>query len=113
MELYARLAMAIRKHSGLEDAEIKEAAQHGADTGWAGFTYTADCVDFYNANHDDIWELLNDQASSMGEHPMSMVASFGRKEMATSHDGFCNLLAWFALEEIGRHLTDEAESDTE
>ena len=103
--MYEQLLDAIREHSGIEDSQIIEAGQDGADTGWPGFTYTTDCVEFYRHNERAIWELLEETADQMGMRPLELVASFGRADMATSLDGFANLLAWFALEEVGHWLS--------
>jgi len=100
-----RLHLAIREHSGMDDDQIREAGQHGADAGWPGFTYIVDCVAFYEANRDDIWQLAQDMADDVGEANVpALVAGFNRADMADTADGFANLLAWFSLEEVGRSL---------
>lgn len=105
METYKKLFKAIRKHSNMSSKEIIDAGNYGADTGWPGFTYTSDCVDFYQANEDDIYELLNETTESMGLNNIEqLVASFTRSDMLSWPDGRKNLLAWFALEEVGRWL---------
>lgn len=109
--MYDELLEAIRKHSGMDDEQINEAGTHGADTGWPGFSYTVDCVAFYRENERAIWELLEEAADQIGVKPLELVASFGRAEMATSLDGLANLLAWFALEEVGRWLADQQEAE--
>lgn len=101
-----KLVQAVRDHSGMEDDEIREAGKHGADTGWPGFTYTRDCVAFYEKNKQVIWDLLADMANDAGMKPLELVMSFNRADMAETHEGFANLLAWFALEEAGRWLED-------
>ena len=57
-DVIERLEDAVKQHSLLDDADLIEVAEHGADTGWDGFTYYDDTVKFYDANEDDIWELL-------------------------------------------------------
>lgn len=104
--VHQELLEAIRGHSGMEDEEIIEAGHHGADTGWPGFSYTTDCVAFYEANERAIWQLLEEAADQMGMTPLALVASFRRADMACNLDGFANLLAWFALEEVGRWLAE-------
>lgn len=101
---YVELLCAIREHSGLELSDIRQAGNHGADAGWAGFTYTADCVEFYDANETTIYTLLNEAADDFGyENVDALVASFNRSDMLDTPDGRKNLLAWYALEEVGRH----------
>jgi hypothetical protein len=103
--LRGRLLAAVREHSGMDLDAVRQAGEHGADSGFAGFTYTSDAADFYDANRDDVWELLDESADQFGQSPLELVASFNRADMATSHDGFACLLAWFVLEEVGRSLS--------
>lgn len=110
--LHDDLLAAIRTHSDMDDAQIIEAGTHGADTGWPGFSYTADCVAFYRVNERAIWRLLEEVADQMGMKPLELVSTFGRSDMAVSLDGFANLLAWFALEEVGRRLSDRSSVDS-
>lgn len=105
-----QLISAIRGHSGLSTRDIEQAAEHGADAGWAGFTYTADGADFTRANRELVWEMLAEEAEEMGaENIAAYVASFNRSDMADTADGFDCLLAWWALETAGRYLADTAE----
>jgi hypothetical protein len=113
MNVYERLRKAIKDHSGLDDEQIRDAGSHGADAGWAGFTYTTDACEFYRANKEDIWELLRDAADEQGMKPMELVSHFGRSDMAEDPDQFENLLAWFALEEVGRWLESTKEGEKE
>jgi hypothetical protein len=104
-----RLHKAIKSHSEMDDEQIREAGEHGADAGWPGFSYTGDCVDFYNANRDAICELLTDDAEEFGHASVAeFVGTFGRAEMTDTPDGYANLLAWYALEKVGRWLEDAA-----
>ena len=100
----ADMIRAIKDHSGMDVAEIVEAARHGADSGWPGFTYTSDCVDFYNAHEDAIQAWLHEDADSQGVTVPVMISHFGRSEMADTPDGLANLLAWYALERAGHEF---------
>lgn len=94
--------------SGMERDEIIDAATHGADTGWPGFTYTADGADFTDRWRSDIMDLLCEDAADMGyENWLDMVKSFARVDMAETPAGFDCLLAWYVLERTGRELADE------
>lgn len=102
------LLKAIKKQGGMSEDEIKEAARFGANQGFPGFTYYRDTVKFYDKNKDLIWELLNEAADSMGEGTvLSLIASFGGAKHVSNEETFKNLLAWFALEEIGNWLESE------
>jgi len=101
-----KLLTAIRSHSGMDDREIEQAGEHGADGGWPGFTYTQDAAEFYEQEKDAIWELLNESADSQGVNVLQLIASFNRADMAVDHSTWANLMAWFALEETGHWLSD-------
>lgn len=114
MEIYEKLLAAIKAHSGLEDSEIMDAGNYGADCGWAGFCYTRDCVEFYEKNTGLIWELALDMAESMGcKNVIEMVAGFRRSDMLNDPDQFANLMAWFALEEVGLWLAGNPQDEDE
>lgn len=108
-----QLIDAIERHSGMGHGEIREAGEHGADTGWPGFTYTIDAATFYRENDALIDELAQDTADNFGQTVAAMVASFARSDMADTRDGRDCLMAWFALEEAGRWLADTDEEDDE
>ena len=92
---------------------LSDVAEHGADSGFPGFTYTSDCVTFYEAHEEAIWEILADTAENMGFNVPQLIGGFGRVNMADTPDGFKNLLTWFVLEEVCGVLVDIGEADTE
>lgn len=132
-----RLLARIKRHSGMDNDQIIDAGEHGADASWPGFTYYSDTVAFFKKNRADILELVNEMASDLGENPVDMVARFnclggrvaklaGSARIAeyypsvsrclyggrlTDEDtNVANALAWFALEEIGRWLESQRET---
>ena len=42
MDIYEKLYEAVKEHSGLDNDQLAEVAEHSADAGWAGFTYYKD-----------------------------------------------------------------------
>ena len=109
-DTYVELLRAIREHSGMELSSIREAGEHGADAGWPGFSYTSDGADFYRANAATVWQLAADMADELGAPNVpALVGTFTRADMAETVEGFECLLAWFALEEVGRRLSDRRE----
>lgn len=105
-DTHKRLLKAIKSHSGMSKTEIREATQ--ADAGWPGFTYTVDGAEFYRAHSDDIDELLQEMADSLGHADVAeLVASFNRSDMSDTRDGHDCLLAWFALEEVASYLNQD------
>ena len=99
-----RLYKAVKKHSGMDDEQLVDAANHGADAGWPGFTYYTDTSKFYEQNEEDIWAMLDDMASNFGsKNVLSLIAGFGGADSVSDDSTFKNLLSWAALEEVGRY----------
>ena len=96
---------AIRAHSGMEDEQILEAAIHGADAGWPGFTYYRDTSAFYRKNAEDIWRILCMDAENMGyPNVFAFMAEFREAKGVEDRVTFENLLSWDALERAGQWL---------
>ncbi len=96
---------AVEKHSGLSDEELEEVAEHGASTGWPGFTYYTDTCKFYDEHDDLIWEALAEDAENMGVSPIEMISGFTEARGIENYDTFKNLLAWYALEHAAQIAT--------
>ena len=102
---YETLYKAIKRHSGMDKEQIIEAGEHGADAGWPGFTYYTDTVKFYDKYHDQIWELAIEEAGEFGnKNVFEMCAGFKVADSVDDVDSMKNLMAWYALEEVGRWL---------
>lgn len=105
-----RLIRAIREHSDLELSSIRDAASHGADAGYGGFTYYTDTTAFVAANRTLIWEILSQDADEFGyDNIPAFIASWTLAYTADDEIGFDNLIAWYALEAAGRWLLDRRE----
>jgi hypothetical protein len=99
---------------------LRDVANHGADAGFPGFTYYTDTVKFFDAHRRAILAMLRDLAEEVGSTPSNLLDNFhclqniGCKDpMAQLAAGegedlvqIKNALAWFALEEVARRLTD-------
>ena len=101
---------------------LEDVARQGIDSGFSGFIYTLDAVNFYRKNRALIVAELEELAADLGENPLEMVAGFNclksdklsTLEVASAlfalhnerYDGIYNALAWFAAEEVARHITD-------
>ncbi len=108
----ARMILDIMLRLGADEdpTVLEDVAVYGADSGFGGFTYTAECVEFYDAHSSAIWEMLIEDAEDFGyPNPIAFVASFNRDDMLADEDSFKNLLAWYALEQVARDLVDEGE----
>ena len=104
-----KLIAAIKQHSGMDNSEIRQAGEHGADAGWNSFTYYSDTGKFYDEYEELIWELLAQTADEMGQSINEVIGSF-RTEYSDL-DTFKNILAWFALESAGHYLEDKEEEE--
>jgi hypothetical protein len=90
--------------------QITDLANHGADAGWPGLTYTADCVDLYLRFEKEIHEALVEDAEAFGyKSPEVLIAAFHRADMLWTADGRKNLLVWYLAERTARDITDEKE----
>ena len=123
----------LRQLGGGADAvsSALDAASHGADSGFSGFTYYRDTIVFALRHRRAIAQMVRDMASDLGEEPIRMVKGFrcladledadeaialalygGRarsKDVADSVDLALNALAWFALEEVGHAIEAASE----
>ena len=92
----------------LDADQLADLARYGADTGWPGMTYTADCVELYDRYADEIREALNEDAEAFGyECPEALVATFARRDMLWSEDGRRSLLVWYLAERTSREMVEE------
>ena len=126
-----KLINAVKRNLGGDKDGIKttlqDVANHGADGGYNGFIYYTDTIKFFKNNRAEIVALVKEYADEFGQTPIEFVASFNclktnnRAERAELEDEIGralygrlaaddtqvpNALAWFALEEVARHETD-------
>ena len=102
---------------------------HGIDGGFHGFIYYMDTVPFGKRNREAIKRALKEDAESMGEPLLKMVASFRclddqcqEEEIAECLYGsgcadenaatqIYNALAWYAGETVARRYVDAIEAE--
>lgn len=104
---------------------LQDVYNHGADSGFSGFTYYHETSAFYARHKAAINELAQEMADSLGEDVIEMIKIFncikgdfstaeiaktmyGRRTEKEKND-LCqidNALAWFALEEVAREVCD-------
>ena len=115
---YKALINAVISTIGLDSVE--DVNRHGIDGGFNGFIYYADTHKFAMRYRMDIINLLELDASDMGEDIVSMVSKFGvfrrfkmnsddRKDLSKYLGGFLpdqgtitNVMAWYAAEKVCR-----------
>ena len=100
-----------------------DVANHGADSGWSGFTYYADTIRFSQEYKSDLLRACRQMAGDMGiETSAELIAGFNCLEDFSAFeieaaleddnddtDTIYNALAWFALEEVSRAYSDQVE----
>jgi hypothetical protein len=118
------LTRAVAKQCGGFE-NLKEIAadvcNHGASSGFGGFIYYSETAEFYAKNRKAILQNLEDLASNLGENAIAIVKGFrclngdySEAEIGATLYGsknkhetaVANALAWYALEEVCRDLTD-------
>lgn len=106
----------------LDRESLIDVCNHGADAGFAGFTYYTDTVAFYKAHKADILAMAEQDAKDFRQGMLEMVAGFrclngeysvdeigealyaGRGDASTQ---VRNAMAWYALESVARELNPE------
>lgn len=115
---YKTLINAVINRIGLDSVE--DVNNHGIEGGFSGFIYYTETHAFAMRYRKLIVRMLEEQADSLGEDVVSMVANFGafrnsgmdndnKKELYKYLGGgrnqqstITNLMAWFAAEEVCR-----------
>lgn len=114
------LTLAVIRQTGRDN--LPDIARHGADGGFAGFTYYSDTVAFAKRCRTHIMARLAEDAPDLGyDGVISMLGSFVCLK-GVSHDDIAdglynpnsehrttiyNALAWYAAEEIARELNPD------
>ncbi len=104
---------------------VMDVVNHGADSGFAGFTYYSETHKFAIKHRNNIVKLLEDMSDQLGEDTVSMVGNFGvfrnspmdqedKKDLYKYLGGgrpdqgaITNVMAWFALEEVCRMFDNQ------
>ena len=132
-EVHPLASAVLRQLGGGRDAIglARDAANHGADGGFPGFTYSVDCRAFYRRNKKEINKAMSEMADDCGLGGLfDMVRGFGTFRHDESKptdeeigsvmygDGsdagdmasrLYDVFAWFALEEVGRAIVDQCD----
>lgn len=86
----------------------EDIATHGADCGYPSITYTSDTVKLYDRYEDDIYDMLYEDADSMGyDSPEALIATFRRKDMLSTPECRKNLLVWYACEKVAQEISQD------
>ena len=90
-------------------ANMIQAGDKGADTGFIGFSYNDDMVKWFDENVSDLEEYWTEQAENLGcDSYIEMLMGSRRKDMLSlGVDGVKVLIAWASLETVGQELIEK------
>src|SRR5512138_669738 len=92
--------------ANFERGELRDIANHGADAGWGGLTYTRDLRDLYAKFKDEMWERLADEAESYGDSGvLAMLAQTQRGKSISTASDIEELVVWFVSELYAQEIT--------
>ena len=113
-EIMTSLYEAIQIHTeGMEIGYMIDAANHGANGGYCGFTWNDDCYKFWNDNYDLIMNFCDEYIQDFGhKNWLELFNSFNDPGgIMGNRDGFKILGSWFILEEVGRWVSELDEDE--
>ncbi len=93
--------------ANLDESQIRDIAEHGADSGWPGLTYYNDTCKLYNRFKEEIWEMLLEDAENLGQNVFLMIGGFGGAGAVGSVEQFENLMTWYAAERIAQDVINQ------
>jgi len=96
--------------ANFDQQALKDLAEHGANGGWSGITYYRDTCKLYRKFKEEIWEMLFDDAESLGySNVFELMSSFrGVRDVGSCYQ-FENLMVWYAAEKLAYRAVDEEE----
>ena len=69
--MYGRLIEALEQRFDIQTedgrCEVQDVANHGIQSGFSGFLYTTEIVEFYNEHEDALLEYLNDMDITLAQ----------------------------------------------
>jgi len=96
--------------ANFDQRALKDLAEHGANGGWPGIAYYRDTCKLYSKFKEEIWEILFDDAESLGySNVFELMSSFRGVEDVSSCYQFKNLMVWYAAEKLAYRAVDEEE----
>jgi len=92
--------------SNFSRTQLKDIANHGADSGWAGLTYYGDTCKLYARFKEEIWDMATENSESLGnKNVFEFISSFRRADVGNCEQ-FENLMVWYAAEKVSQELTE-------
>lgn len=92
-----------------ERDELRDMVEHGVQGGFSGLIYYQETVELYEQYYQEIWEMLCDEANSLGMNPVELINNFRRSSSVVNHKEFVNLLVWFAAEKVAYDVIENGD----
>ncbi len=89
-----------------EPHELSDILRHGVQNGFHGLIYYHETSELYEKYHEDIWNMINDDAESMDVLPLALISSFNGCANVCDDRTLKNLLVWYAAEKAAYELTE-------
>jgi len=91
--------------------QINEIAEHGC-SGGTSLIYYNETVAFHDQHEDEIWDMLDEDATSEDCTIIELIANFNGQKGIGSMVQFKNLLCWYAIERVARQIIEENEGQS-
>lgn len=91
--------------------QLSDIIRSGVSAGFVGLTYFRETSNLYGEFHEDIWEMLGDDADDQGVTICELISSFGGAGNVYDDCTFKNLLVWYAAEKVAFDVTELDEQD--
>lgn len=95
--------------SHFDENQLSDICTYGCQGGFPCLTYYDDTCHLYNHFKEEIWEMLLDDADSLGQNVFEMIGHFGGAKDVGSVKQFENLMTWYAAERVARELIESDE----
>ena len=91
----------------LETQTIIDIVHNGISGGINGFIYYSETCAFHDEHENEIWNMLDEDASSYGLNIPQLIADFNGSHDVGSMDQLKNLLCWYAVERTANEIYNE------
>lgn len=108
------LELNVKEQLGCKDESdfmntLKDVARGGANSGFSGFCYSSEMLDFYKANREDIVQLLKDSAFDFGTTVIQLIQGFNcLKDNDTTEDDIASVVFGKDYEHEMSHIIIDA-----
>ena len=85
-------------------SELRDLVKQGAVGGFSGMVYYSETAKLYERYSDDLWEMLLEDAETIGVTPLALMSGFNGAAQVETDAQFKNLLVWYGAERVAAAL---------